>query len=364
MRYEYTHLIPENVAPLGATEIIFTNGTKEICDIPAARFGWLTPPAGNLTTRYLVLSDIHIGTARAADFQAALDFAESDPACKFVVICGDLVNDGADDTQRTTYKTMISAMTKPVYSIAGNHDTIWGYPTDEHMKSYTVDCTGHGYPLYYAVAKNADTANRVYANEDVPDDLLLICLGHYGKDHSGGNGDWRGGEQFSAEELAWFESIMSANPNKRRRVFIHPYIPDTAGNPPLTVTPPNRPPNLWEKKDTVSTDAGADFLRILDSYPGAVVVNGHSHYRFCTQEEQSTAIVYKPPSGNYTIIHTPSTTKLRDVRNGQRKDLTPSDADYGGEGYVVDEHEDCTHFRGRDFVNGKWVGLGTYKIDT
>lgn len=362
MRYAYSHLIPENTAPAGANRIVVLDSkSTEICSIA---LGGLTPPAGNLQTRFVVLSDIHIGAAREADFQAALDFAESDPACKFVVVCGDLANNGAVDTQRTTYKTMIKGMTKPVYAIAGNHDTIWGYPTDEHMESYTVDCTGHGYPLYYAVAKNADTPNRVYGNTDVPDDLLLILLGHYGKDHSGGNGDWRGGEQFSADELAWFESVMATNQDKRRMVFMHPYIPDTAGDPPLTITPPNEPPDLWTKKSTVTTDAGADFLRIIDQYPGALVVNGHSHYRFRTQEEQNIAIVYKPPSGNYTIVHTPSPTKLRDVRNGKRYDLDASMTDYGGEGFVVDVYDDCAHFRGRDFVRNGWVGIGTYKINT
>ena len=373
MRIEYTHLIPENIAPKGATRIVVMkmdengNPVKEVCSIPAARFGGLTPPEGKPAYRFIVTSDPHLNTSiytdRTEGYKSVLTYANQDEDCKFTVVCGDLVDNGLVQDQTDNYCAVVkSTAQKPVYAIAGNHDTIWGYPTDEHMESYTVDCTGHGYPHYYAVAHTADKANRVYGNADVTEGDLLIFLGHYGKDHSGGGGDWRGGEQFSADELAWFESVMAANQDKRRMIFIHPYIPDTAGDPPLTITPPNEPPDLWTKKSTITTDAGADFLQILDRYPGALVINGHSHYRFRTQEEQSTAIVYKPPSGNYIIIHSPSPNKLRDVRSGKRRDLIPTDADYGGEGFIVDVYDDCTYFRGRDFVNHVWVGIGTYLI--
>lgn len=364
MRYEYTHLIPENVAPAGATCIVVLD--SQSTDIGSISLGGLSPPTGTLILRLCVVADPHIGTSETnAGFGNVLDYVDGDKECRFTVVCGDLVNNGSDETQRNAYRSLVCAAKKPVYSIAGNHDAIWGYPTDEFLMSYTGssdNSVNPGCPFFYAVAHASDEANRIYGNASVPEGLLLIFLGYNGKDHSGGNGDWRGGEQFSADELAWFESVMSAHKDKRRMVFMHPYIPDTAGDPPLTITPPNEPPDLWTKKSTVSTDAGADFLRMLDQYPGALVVNGHSHYRFRTQEEQSTAIVYNPPSGNYTIVHTPSPTKLRDVRNGQRKDLTASDADYGGEGYIVDVYPDSIHFRGRDFVNHVWVGIGTYLI--
>jgi hypothetical protein len=272
---------------------------------------------------------------------------------------GVLAENGTYIDYTPMYADAIKVSNKPVYSIAGNHDAIWGYPTDDRMESYT------GYPFYYAVAKTADETNRVYANAAITETDLLIFLGHYGKDHSGGNGDWRGGEQFSVDELAWFEALLADNTDKRRMVFIHPYITGGAGDLPLVDdSPKDKPPDLWTKKPGVTTDSGVDFLSILAKYPGVILFNGHSHYRFRTQEEQSKAVIYKPADGSYTSIHVPSPTKLRDVQNGWRIDLAPSNEDYAGEGYIVDVYTDYIHLRGRDFINDDWVGIGTYRINT
>lgn len=354
-----TKLIKQNAALRGAKKFVVktADGTK-IGDIP---LGSKAHPAGDPDCRVIVVSDIHIGLADTSDvFEDILAYADADPLCKAVIVCGDLINNGLVADQRTDYYDLIYSASTPVYSIAGNHDTIWGYPTDEHMEDYTE------FPLYYAVSKTANEANRIYANDGLPDNTLLICLGHYGKDHSGNaNGDWRGGEQFSPAELAWFESIMASNADKRRIVFMHPYIPDGAGDPPLAAdSPKGETANLWTKNPAVSTDAGADFLAILARYPGALVLNGHSHYRFRTQEEQSHAVIFEPADGSYISIHVPSATKLRDVQSGWRVDIDKSSADYGGEGFVVDFYPDCIHLCGRDFIRGKWVGIGTYKINT
>ncbi len=355
--YKYTHFIPENIAPVGVQKIGVYNGKKRVCDVSLGR---LTPPQGTPLYSFCVLADTHLDADRQDEkvtlFERALEYVNGDHNCKFTVVCGDLVDNGLLDIQAENYKAVVGETAKkPVYSISGNHDTIWGYPTDARMESYT------GYPLYYAVAKTGEISGRIYANADISESDLLIFLGYYGKDHSGGNGDWRGGEQFSAEELTWLESTLSDNVDKRCFIFIHPYIPGGAGNPPLTVTPPNPPPDLWTKKSNVTTDAGADFLTILARYPETLLFNGHSHYRYRTQEEESKAVVYV--ADGYTSIHVPSVTRLRDVENGKRKDLTVSDSDYGGEGYIVDVYSDYICLRGRDFWKGDWSVIGTYKID-
>lgn len=355
-----TKLIPENVAPQGAERI--TAMDREGNEIGKIPLGRLSPPNGKLSFRFLVISDTHLNTIaywdRIQSFKEVLAYANQDPDCNFIVVCGDLVDNGQDQTQIANYKSVVmSAMEKPVYSIAGNHDAMWGYPTDDFMENYT------GYPFYYAVAKTADKANRIYANEALSDSDLLIFLGYNGKDHSDGNGDWKGGEQFSEDELAWFETIMATNVKKRRIVFIHPYIPNGSGNPPLAAdSPKSEPPDIWTKNVGVPTDTGASFLSILDAYPGAFLFHGHSHYRFQTQEEESKAIIHKPNNESYISIHVPSLTKLRDIQNGWRIDLDSSSENYGGEGYVVDVYPDCIYLRGRDFINSRWVGIGTYCV--
>ena len=207
------------------------------------------------------------------------------------------------------------------------------------------------------------TVTRVYANEAVSEGDLLIFLGHYGKDHTL-NGGWLGGEPFSAEELSWLNKLLAANVGKRVMIFIHPYIPGGAGDIDLTVTPPKKPPNLWTPSDGITTDTGADFLAILSRYPGAVVFNGHSHYRYRTQEVKTDAIIHHPADDSYISVHVPSLTRLRDVIDGKRVDLKSGDEDFGGEGYIVDVYPDCIYLRGRDFVRNNWVGLGTYVINT
>lgn len=355
-----THFIPENVAPAGATHIVvLDSGNKDAGKIP---LGGLAPPTGKLRLRFCVISDLHItyvgeNPEREALVKKTLEYVDADEDCAFTVVCGDLVDSGSAQSHRDNYKRLAGVAQKPVYAISGNHDTIWGYPTDNYMESYT------GMPLYYAVANTADNDRRIYGNASVPDGYMLFFLGHYGKDHNL-NGYWKGGEPFSAEELAWLESTMAAYPDKRRIIFIHPYIPGGAGDINLTVTPPSRPPNLWTPSGGITTDTGADFLAILARYPGAGVFTGHSHYRYRTQEVESDAIIHHPADDSYIDAHVPSLTKLRDAINGQRVDLKNGDADYGGEGYIVDVYDEYLYLRGRDFINEKWVGIGTYLINT
>lgn len=599
-----THFIPENVAPAWAKHILMLDsGGKEADKIP---LGGLAPPTGKPISRICVLADLHMTYQgqhpdRDAVVAKALEYVDNEDIA-FTVICGDLVDSGSAKSHRDNYERVVGAAQKPVYAISGNHDTVWGYPTDEHMISYT------GYPLYYAVAKTdtiptkpvkmyatapvkhgiindelwingvmqtayklvefegafyfisdgnkiarsesftltdaviggltypdgtpipagkysfdadgkmiyrngiyndqiyinnvlqtayklvaldgdfyfisdenkiarstnitltvsniggltfsdgtaiptgehyfgadgkltyrhgiygdqiyinnvlqtayklvayggniyfvgdgdkivkdttitltddqiggltypdgtpikagdryfdenghmdltppVDTVTRVFANSDLPEGVILIFLGHYGKDHTL-NGGWRGGEPFSAEELSWLNNLLAANVGKRVIIFMHPYIPGGAGDIDLTVTPPSKPPNLWTPSGGITTDTGADFLAILARYPGAVVFNGHSHYRFRTQAVESDAIIHHPDDDSYISVLVPSLTKLRKVINGQRVTLKSGDADYGGEGYIVDLYDNYIYLRGRDFVNEKWVGIGTYLI--
>ena len=59
MKYEYNHLIPENVAPKGATRIILEKDGEEISSIPISRLGGLSRPSGEPLYSFGLVSNCH-----------------------------------------------------------------------------------------------------------------------------------------------------------------------------------------------------------------------------------------------------------------------------------------------------------------
>ena len=128
MKYEYTHFIPETVAPKGATRIIVKNGDKEVCSIPSSRFGGLTPPTGEPLYSFGLISDPHIepsSQTKSDRLEAALRFFSETDGCAFVCDCGDSTNlgftvgDAVDGSQFVEYKRICDLFpSMAVYNIA------------------------------------------------------------------------------------------------------------------------------------------------------------------------------------------------------------------------------------------------------
>ena len=200
--YSYSHFIKENTAPVGAKRIsIYDSNDKKLFSIS---LGSLKSNNGKKLYSFCSLSDIHLTYNTAnEDFQRALLFAENN--CDFTCICGDLTSTGSTTEGATNemalYKNTVNTYkTKPIYAIAGNHETSYGtYITDERIQPYT----GNG--LYYSFSKGND---------------VFIMLGYYGAYHET-NGGWRSDEFLSVEELQWFYETLEANRNKRCFVFQH-----------------------------------------------------------------------------------------------------------------------------------------------
>lgn len=335
MSYKYTHFIPENTAPAGAEKIgVYDADGKKVCTIP---LGGLTPPGGEKLYSFCVLADIHLTTYDTIPtnaFRNVLEYVNGTD-CEFICIAGDLVDNGSIDAQMELFKTTVDTYAqKPVYAIAGNHETIWGDMNDERMQTYA------GQNLYYTIVHEND---------------LFVFLGHYGKDHSAGNGDWRANEQFSAEELAWFEETIAVNKDKRCFVITHLFPWDGSGNvwseEAQDYYHPNRS-NFWS--GTMETR----FENILTTHPNVILFHGHSHFRADLQALDEKAN-YTTIRG-YKSVHVPSATRLRDVVDNARVELK----DGSGQGYIVDVHEDCIVLHGWDFVGDKPIPLGTFKITT
>ena len=59
-KYEYSHFIPENVAPKGATKILIKNEDGKV--VATAPLGGMKPPTTGKLYSFGVFSDVHVNT--------------------------------------------------------------------------------------------------------------------------------------------------------------------------------------------------------------------------------------------------------------------------------------------------------------
>ena len=335
--YQYKHFIPENIAPVGTTEILVRNGSgNKVCDFPLAT---LTPPKGNKLYSFCALSDTHIEKSadvnNKEDLQRALTYANTN--CDFTCIAGDLVENGNVESQLAIYKNIVDTYSpnKPVYAIAGNHEH---YSNGSHsfLEKYT------GKPLYYSFTKGND---------------VFIMVGHYGG-YAGDGIGWLATETWSVEELQWLYETLEANRDKRCFVFTH-VLPHEhgVGNPNnLYVT--GGKPTLWYTNDG---GIGQSFMSLLKHYKNTILFHGHSHTRFWLQELDKKAN-YSNADG-YRSVHIPSLSVPRDANGSSLSDIYAE-----SEGYIVDVYDDYIILNGRDFIDndadGHILPIATYCLDT
>lgn len=329
--YKYEHFIKENIAPKSAKNFVIHNSKGEkICGIPLGAFA---QPTNEKSYSFCALADIHLTYDTAnEDFQRALIYAESN--CDFTIVCGDLTNTGADESQMALFKNYVDtyAPTKSVYAITGNHENYSNY-SYAYLQNYTRN------PLYYSFTKGND---------------VFIMVGHYGG-YAGDGIGWLSTEFVSVEELQWLYETLEANRNKRCFVFNH-VLPHEhgVGNPNGLYTSAL----LWYVNDG---GIGQAFMSLLKHYKNTILFHGHSHTKLWLQEVDEKAN-YSSENG-YRSVHIPSLAVPRDLQNGS---LTNVYAE--SEGYIVDVYDNYIILNGRDFIDndndGNIIPIATYKIDT
>ena len=316
---KYNDFIPENTAPYEGRKI----GVYNSNGVRVFGFGLqnLEPPyLGKKMYSFLAISDAHISYSTSeADLQRALTYAENSD-CAFTCICGDLTGDGSA-SQLSSYKSIVDTYaTKPVYAIAGNHDTRSGLV--ESIATYT------GHPHYYSFTYGDDVFIMVGCN---------TCI-------SGAHANY---PTFTAEEMLWLQETLGTNRNKRCFVFQHVRPDDACGNA-LGIYKYD----IWNGDETV------EFENLLKHYKNIIHFHGHSHLKFYLQKYDSLAN-YDKHFGTHSV-HIPSVTVP-----GDTTDLVTEFYDYpASEGYVVDVYENHIVLRGRDFVAGKFLPIATYCLDT
>ena len=318
----FKDFITKNTAPPQATKIGIYNskGTR----VGGLDLGNLTFPIYE-TKQYSfgAISDLHLQrNTGTEDFTTALDFFENE-GVEFICIDGDLTQSGTID-HLTQYKEYVDTYSPnvPIYAITGNHETYGGLDLGSVISTYT------GQPLYYSFTKG----NDVFIMVGIKGEVTLFADG----------------------ELQWLYETLEANRNKRCFVFMH-VLPGN-GNIATCGNAYGSYNNLcWTHATQPSV-----FISLLQHYKNTVWFHGHSHFKFSMQVKDCTYANYDEADG-YKSIHIPSITVPRDDANldGETESL-----ENGSEGYVVDVYSNGIHLKGRDFVNGVYLPIASYWIDT
>jgi predicted phosphodiesterase len=332
MPYVYRHFIPENTAPSGAQRIgVYDSDGNKVCTIP---LGGLTPPGGDPQYSFGLVSDIHLWKSETTwggnrKFDNALTRFEN-YGCAFCAHCGDITQTGLYDEgdkatlqpgQFAKYQEICNKHTIPVYGLCGNHESYMNPIANNltELKQYT------GTDLYYAVEHGGDVF--IFIGQPSWDDVM------------------------SDDALAWLQTTLANNVNRRCFVFIHSYIEEDSGD-----AVDYRENSVFDDWGAIKTEA---FMNIMRQYPNAILFHGHSHIKFECQEYDEHA-TYTERNG-FKSVHVPSVGKPRGIILSTGE--TPEDNN-GSQGYIVDVYDDCIVLNGWDFIGNKPVPLGVYKIAT
>lgn len=344
MSYQFTDLIKENVATVGARRVEVRNASgKYIGGCPLGPLS--VPTAEPKSYSFLALSDSHLSGSDTtsgdsyADLKRALQFGK-DNGAKFACVCGDVVDTGTNEWYYQQAKAIRDGYSIPVYYVTGNHEA---FPTStidnanlEYVKSYyTPSSVGADeHPLYYSFTYKDD---------------VFIMLGEYSSGQT---------TLFQDGELDFLAETLEVNRNKRCFVFFHPFSYDDGDS--------GIPYKEFYNFDLLGTDPGKSkerFLDLLKTYKNTVWFHGHSHANFELQR-MTKSTVYSDACG-YRSVHIPSITKPKTATEADKAvGNAGAEVIADSQGYVVDVYPSGIHLRGRDFASGEYLPIASYFIDT
>lgn len=270
------------------------------------------------------ISDIHIGANTSdTDLQASLTYLNANENVAFTCVSGDITN-GGTDAQFTTYKSIKDTYSPntEVYATNGNHEWRNSSFSDTLWETYMSN------PRDYVLTHGKE---------------VFIFIGIYG--------DADGKNTFSDTQKTWLETQLEKYKNTRVFLFEHYFINGTGnGNYnslyPVNTLVYNQAHGLW-------------LLNLLKQYKNVFLVTGHSHLKFITQELDKRITICNNVGGTETgyMLHIPSIAIPRDIIDG----TSISDYLYAqSEGVVIDVYENCILYRGRNFVDEKFIPIGQF----
>lgn len=271
-----------------------------------------------------IISDIHMGANTSdTDLQSALTYLNANENVAFTCVPGDITN-GGTDAQFQSYKTIKETYSPntEVYTTNGNHE--W---------------------------RNSSFSNTLWETYmSNPRDYVLT----HGKEvfiFIGIHGDADSKNTFSDAQKTWLETQLEKYKNTRVFLFEHYFINGTGNGNYNSLYPVNTL--------TYNQTHGLWLLNLLKQYKNVFLVTGHSHLKFRTQELDKRITICNNVGGIETgyMLHIPSIVIPRDIIDG----TSISDYLYAqSEGVVIDVYENCILYRGRNFVDEKFIPIGQF----
>ena len=319
---DYTHFIKEQMIPKYATKIIAVkdNQTKAEFVIPENK-RFTSGNYGQHLYSFGAISDLHTSlTTWNTDFQEALTYFNDKESAVFTCIAGDITQGGTEE-QFQRYKNLKDTYSPsiPVYATNGNHE---------------LNNSSFGDTLWDTYMDNKRTCLFTQGND------VFIMLGIEKSPY------------ITFGQKQWLESQLERFSNCRVFIFCHYFIKGTD----------NGGYTGWNKDSNFSTTnaQGQWLLGLLQQYKNVFYVSGHSHLKFILQElnhKENICNEYNSNEIGY-LWHLASITAPRDVIDGSVTGNLTAES----EGVVVDVYENCILFRGRNFVDKKFLPIAQYII--
>lgn len=344
MSYQFSDLIKQNIATVGASSIEITSPSGRC--VGRCPLGHLSIPSEEIKLySFLAIADSHLAGSDTTsgdsyvDLKRALQYGK-DNGVAFACVCGDVIDTGTNEWYYQQAKAIRDGYDIPVYYVTGNHEafptsTIDNVNVDYVESYYTLSSVGaDAHPLYYSFTQGDD---------------VFIMLGEYSSGQT---------TLFADGELDFLEDTLDANRNKRCFVFFHPFSCDDGDS--------GLPYKEFYNFDLLETDPGNSkerFLNLLKHYKNCIWFHGHSHANFELQRMTKNT-VYSDTCG-YRSVHIPSITKPKTATEADKEAGNAGTAvDAESQGYIVDVYPNAIHLRGRDFVSGEFLPIASYWIDT
>lgn len=321
----YTYFNKDQLIPKYATKIVALKDStvKAEFEIPTSK-RFTSGNYGRHLYSFGAISDVHIGADTAeSDFATALTYLNNNENVIFTCIPGDLTNEGTV-AQFTSYKNIVdtNSADTPVYATNGNHENRNNAFTDDLWNTYVNN------PRDYVFTHG----NEVFIF------LALRGINEYVA-------------PFTSEQQTWLEGLLEKYKNCRVFLFTHPFINGT-GNGNYN----NLYNVIYLKTDNTY---GKWLLDLMKQYKNVFLFTGHSHLKFITQELDSRVTICNNVNNIETgyLVHIPSITIPRDIIDGS----SISNYLYAqSEGVVIDVYENCILYRGRNFIDAKFIPIGQF----
>ena len=319
----YSHFNDVQMIPKYATKLVAQKGgeTKAEFTIPTNK-RFTNGNYGEHLYSFGAISDIHLSVETAeSDFEIALTYLDSNENVAFTCVSGDCANNGTEE-QLTTFKNIVNQKSPntPVYATNGNHELYNTSFSDELWNTYVNN-----------------TRDYVFThNNDV-----FIMFGITGGYDS---------NAFNQTQKTWLENQLEKYKTARVFLFVHPFIHNT-GHANYN--------NLYTNIGlNAEGNCGKWLLNLIKQYTNILLINGHSHLKFIIQELSKTVTICNNVNNVETgyMLHIPSITVPRDILNGAITDYLYAQS----EGVVIDVYENCILYRGRNFVDEKFIPIGQF----